>query len=208
MQPIALALTLELTIPHHKWAFILIQQPNEIGDRQGKDDRLSKWWQIVSAGHSPWLLLHTLNTPAHKDYCPSISVYYWAKKLSIPFAQSLPWRRFIPANDVDLISATVHEVTPFQESLPISLLSHFPLQSEEALDPEHSYCSFISHTTGLTASVQTKMKETREAIENRKGPRVICYERSVPASVVYLVGASLSRIWKVGACSYMVLRCS
>lgn len=45
---------------------------------------------------------HTLSMPVHKDYCLSIFVYYWAKNLSVLFEQSLPQRRFILANDVDL----------------------------------------------------------------------------------------------------------
>lgn len=43
---------------------------------------------------------------------------------------------------------------------------------KKLLDPEQGYCSLVSHTAGLTASVQTDVKETREAIENRKGARV------------------------------------
>lgn len=86
----------------------------------------------MSTGYSLWLWPHSLNVPAHTDYCLSVFVYYWTEPkhtlCTVPSLEKVCSSKWCGSG----VSATIYELTPFQESPPIALLAHIPLQSEEA----------------------------------------------------------------------------
>ena len=127
---------------------------HELGERWGKDCCPVNAWVTVSTSRAPGLWPPTLSVSAYKGYWPSALPLLLGNKLNIISGQSTSLERVYSSK---LCRPWGSEPLPefqvilLQESLPISLPSHLPLQMVKFLDPESGYSSFIWHIASPTA---------------------------------------------------------